>query len=497
MLYYSQMKLFTPENPNKMAEKRKRFFPALKGGILRIFFLMLSDTCCAVGSILAVAILCALPGNSSGMCVNLRGILPFCAALLICNTLFSCYNGSILYPGAGVNKIEEIRRLAGAVCITYVLLFSWFSFFRNSHTLPPLFMLLSIFLTGIMLPIMRGITRQFLKFINTGQTDILIAGAGKGGAQVALEFQQDSYFGFRVVGFLDDDPEKQGQLISGIPVLGTLADAEKVAAAHNINYIVCCIPVTILSRIYRHFSRYFTHIMFVPGPQIFPIAWLTPVSIGIFCGFEIKNKLLQPLSRILKAVMELLLATIAIFCLLPLFLILIPVIKFTSPGPVFYRSFRRGQNDREIAVWKFRTMYADADSRLESLLKSDPALREEWERDFKLQNDPRITPVGNFLRKTSLDELPQFWNVLNGTMSIIGPRPIVKEEIKYYGKHYDLRRRVKPGITGLWQVSGRSDTDYRFRVLLDTYYIMNWSIWMDYYIFFKTVYIVLMRKGAR
>ena len=122
---------------------------------------------------------------------------------------------------------------------------------------------------------------------------------------------------------------------------------------------------------------------------------------------------------------------------------------------------------------------------------------EEWERDFKLQNDPRITPVGNFLRKTSLDELPQFWNVLNGTMSIIGPRPIVKEEIKYYGKHYDLRRRVKPGITGLWQVSGRSDTDYRFRVLLDTYYIMNWSIWMDYYIFFKTVYIVLMRKGAR
>ena len=480
-----------------MPRTPKKIFSVVTGSVLRIFFLMLSDICCAVGSIIAVGALCSVLGLPSSMCVEPPKFLPFCIALLICNMVFSCYNGSIFYPGAGVNKIEEIRRLAGSVCITYILLFSWYSFFRNNQSFTPLFMLLSIFLTGIMLPIVRGIVRKVLKFIHTGQTDILIAGAGKGGAQVALEFQQDSYFGFRVVGFLDDDPEKQGKIISGVPVLGTLADAEKIAGQHNIHYIVCCIPVMILSKIYRDFSRYFTHIMYVPGPQIFPIAWVTPVSIGVFCGFEIKNKLLQPLSRILKAAIELLLAIVAIICLLPVFLVLVPLIKFTSPGPVFYRSIRLGQNDKEIAVWKFRSMYADADARLETLLRNDQELKEEWERDFKLRHDPRITPVGNFLRKTSLDELPQFWNVLNGTMSIIGPRPIVRDEVKYYGKHYELRKRVKPGITGLWQVSGRSDADYRFRVLLDTYYIMNWSIWMDYYIFFKTVYIVLMRKGAR
>ena len=154
-------------------------------------------------------------------------------------------------------------------------------------------------------------------------------------------------------------------------------------------------------------------------------------------------------------------------------------------GTLFCAPAAHASSDREAAA------------QLEALLKAHPELEEEWKNGFKLQNDPRITPVGQFLRKTSLDELPQFWNVLNGTMSIIGPRPIIREEVRYYGKHYDLRQRVKPGITGLWQVSGRSDTDYWFRVMLDTYYIMNWSIWMDYYIFFKTIYIVLMRKGAR
>lgn len=464
--------------------------------IWRIFLLMLADALCVAGTtFLSFCLL--VPGCKEGFCQNISTISPFIAAILLCNTLFGCYNGSILYPGAGVNKIEEIRRLAGGVCIAYLLVFSWYAISLENPQRYFVIILPAAFLTGILLPIVRGLTRRLMKRLQIGQTRILIAGAGKGGAQIALAFGQDSYFGFQVEGFLDDDPAKQGRIISGVPVLGSLDAAQQVARQHDIDYLVCCIPIPVLTRLYRELSLYFKHIMLVPAIQIFPIAWVTPVSIGIFSGFEIQNKLLQPLSRILKLVIEVILSAVVMLALLPLFLILIPLIKFTSPGPVFYRAPRLGQNDKEIQVWKFRTMYQDADSRLEELLSANPELREEWERDFKLQNDPRITPVGNFLRKTSLDELPQFWNVLTGTMSIIGPRPIVQEEVKYFGKYYDLRKRVKPGITGLWQVSGRNDTGYQLRVMLDTYYIMNWSIWIDYYIFFKTVYIVLMRKGAR
>ena len=142
-------------------------------------------------------------------------------------------------------------------------------------------------------------------------------------------------------------------------------------------------------------------------------------------------------------------------------------------------------------------MQENAEEKLEELLARDPAAMREWTENFKLENDPRITPIGKLLRVTSLDELPQFWNVLRGDMAVIGPRPIVEKEVKYYGESYELRKRVKPGITGLWQISGRNDCDYQDRVQLDMYYIMNWSVWLDYYIFFKTIFIVLARRGAK
>ena len=141
-------------------------------------------------------------------------------------------------------------------------------------------------------------------------------------------------------------------------------------------------------------------------------------------------------------------------------------------------------------------MYQDADQILEQVLEENPSMKKEWQMKFKLKKDPRVTPFGNFLRRTSLDELPQFWNVLRGEMSIIGPRPIVTEEIQYYGDKFPVFSSVKPGITGLWQVSGRSNTSYNARVKLDEYYVMNWSIWLDYYIFLKTIQVVMIRNGA-
>jgi undecaprenyl-phosphate galactose phosphotransferase len=183
--------------------------------------------------------------------------------------------------------------------------------------------------------------------------------------------------------------------------------------------------------------------------------------------------------------------------LLPIIGILAYFIKKESSGPVFFAHNRIGKNGKIIPTLKFRSMYSDAQERLEKLLAEDEKIKKEWETNFKLKNDPRITKIGAFLRKTSLDELPQIFNVLRGEMNFVGPRPVVQKELDmYYKDDATYYLMVKPGITGLWQVSGRSDTDYDFRVKTDKWYVINWSIWLDIVILFKTIKVVLFREGA-
>lgn len=177
-------------------------------------------------------------------------------------------------------------------------------------------------------------------------------------------------------------------------------------------------------------------------------------------------------------------------------IVTVTVLLALSPGPIFFGQIRLGQGGRPFKVFKFRTMVPDAPDVLSKMLEADPEVRAEWERDFKLKNDPRITPIGRFLRKTSLDELPQLWNILKGDMSLVGPRPIAPAEIERYGrfaKHYFAQR---PGLTGLWQVSGRNDASYDRRVVLDAYYSKNRSLMLNLSIILKTVRVVLKGSGA-
>jgi Undecaprenyl-phosphate galactose phosphotransferase WbaP len=185
----------------------------------------------------------------------------------------------------------------------------------------------------------------------------------------------------------------------------------------------------------------------------------------------------------------------AIICL-PIFVLIALWIKWDSPGPVFYSQRRIGYGGKDFRAWKFRSMISHADRVLERHLLRDSRLREEWERTHKLRDDPRLTRVGRFLRRTSLDELPQLWNVWKGEMSLVGPRPIVDAEVARYGNGFGLYTKVRGGLTGLWQVSGRTDTSYEERVQLDKYYVRNWSVWLDLCILFRTIGVVLLRKGA-
>jgi lipopolysaccharide/colanic/teichoic acid biosynthesis glycosyltransferase/glycosyltransferase involved in cell wall biosynthesis len=186
----------------------------------------------------------------------------------------------------------------------------------------------------------------------------------------------------------------------------------------------------------------------------------------------------------------------AIIALLPLWLLVAMAIKVTSRGPILFGHKRCGRDGRMFRVWKFRTMVLDADKILQAYLSKNPEAMKEWKDDFKLRKDPRITVLGKFLRRYSLDELPQLLNVLTGSMSLVGPRPIVQMEVERYAEAYDLYTRVKPGITGLWQVSGRNDTTYAERIQFDLFYIRNWSIWLDLSIIWKTFYVVFAARGS-
>lgn len=210
---------------------------------------------------------------------------------------------------------------------------------------------------------------------------------------------------------------------------------------------------------------------------------------------RVNNNLAKRSSRILKRLIDIIGSSSLIVIFFPVFILFSILIK-KDGGNIFYGHSRIGQNGKIFKCWKFRTMVNNSQEILDELLCSDPNAKEEWQKDFKLKNDPRVTKLGRFMRKYSLDELPQLFNVFIGQMSLVGPRPIIADELAFYQKDVDYYLMAKPGMTGLWQVSGRNDVDYETRVYFDSWYVKNWSLWNDIAILFKTVNVVLNRKGA-
>jgi UDP-galactose-lipid carrier transferase len=210
---------------------------------------------------------------------------------------------------------------------------------------------------------------------------------------------------------------------------------------------------------------------------------------------HVRNQLAKPLLRAFKRVFDLVGSATLLVLLSPLFAYVAYKVS-RDGGSAFFGHERVGQNGQKFKCYKFRSMVVNAQEVLQDLLTRDEQARAEWEKDFKLKNDPRINPIGHFLRRTSLDELPQLWNVLMGEMSLVGPRPVVQAELERYGDDVVYYLMAKPGMTGLWQVSGRNDVDYDTRVYFDTWYIKNWSLWTDIAILFKTANVVFKKKGA-
>ena len=213
-------------------------------------------------------------------------------------------------------------------------------------------------------------------------------------------------------------------------------------------------------------------------------------------GLQVRNDLLRPGARLAKRVIDLSLCLMLTPIVLPLMAVLYIMIAIQSGFPVFYSQERLGQQARTFRIWKFRTMVRNAGKILEHTLASNEQFREEWKQNQKLRNDPRVTVIGKLLRKTSLDELPQFWNVIRGDMSLVGPRPIVHGEVTKYKEAYGVYTKTTPGVTGLWQVSGRNHTTYAERIAYDIFYVRNWSVWMDIYVLARTAKVIVTGAGA-
>ncbi len=461
----------------------------MTGGRTRILCLVLADMLALSGGWIGTAAAYHAMGGDYEMSTY-TAMWPFLFVFILLAAVMRLYHGNPFRPGMALDPVEEMRRRVYAVLVTYLLLFCYLTFSRKTESFSRVVIAVSVCLDLFLVGIVRNIARKLLKRLNIGQIPVLIAGAGKCGRKLEEEIRDNAHFGLRIVGFIDDNPAIPDRL-------GALSDAPDIAARTGAEFLICCLPPQAITKYLRDYVKHFEQILLMTDDIGIPVAWGTPVCLRELAGLEIRNQLLRPFPRLTKAILEFILACIGIVLLIPVFLVLAVVVKISSRGPVLYRADRLGKNGRPIHVWKFRTMYTDADAQLEQILANDPKLAAEWRANFKLEHDPRITPVGRILRKTSLDELPQFFNVLTGELAMIGPRPIVKAEVAYYGDNYEAFSRVKPGITGLWQVSGRNDTGYGKRILLDMWYIRNWSVWLDIHIFFATIAEVVKCRGAR
>jgi lipopolysaccharide/colanic/teichoic acid biosynthesis glycosyltransferase len=283
-----------------------------------------------------------------------------------------------------------------------------------------------------------------------------------------------------------------------LPVAGTLADAPAIAAQGFRIALVPEDPQGQHWKLVEFLHQYFRHVIVIRSLGGTPVLGVHVRNFGGVLGLEFTNELLKLHNRTLKRATDLALGSLALLLATPLVALAAAAVQIFSRGPLFFSQEREGLHGRRIRVWKLRTMVPDAEERLNKHLTADADARKEWEQSFKLRHDPRLVPVvGSILRRLSIDELPQLVNVLHGEMSLVGPRPFPSYHLKRFSPEFrKLRRQVRPGMTGLWQVLSRSDGSIDDQEALDTHYIRNWSLWMDLYILGKTVAAVLGGRGA-
>jgi exopolysaccharide biosynthesis polyprenyl glycosylphosphotransferase len=428
--------------------------------------------------------------------LSLVSYLPL--VLLLVVFMLISFRFSLVYPyQPGRSWVEEIWRIATASTAGVILLIVVNLIFR-----PMLYSRLVFLYTAILVTVYLGasrlvimMARGHLRQYDIGVRRVLLIGAGDVGRMVMRTLAARPDFGLKLVGFLDDNPAKSSTDVGRFKALGSVERAPEVMASHGIQRVIICLPWQThrtIQRLLRECEQMKVEAFVVPDLFQLTKNQMKVVELNGIPLISTRDISIQGWNLVIKRTFDIAVGVLMALVALPFALLIALAIRLDTPGPIFFRQMRVGKHGKEFACFKFRSMVSNADE----LRGQIAELNESTGPLFKIRNDPRLTRVGRFIRRYSLDELPQLFNVLHGEMSLIGPRPNLPQEVDQYQEWMKKRLSVSPGLTGLWQVSGRSDLTFDEMVLLDIYYVENWSIGLDINILLRSVPAVLRAKGA-
>ena len=413
-----------------------------------------------------------------------------------------------LYPAIGLGPVEELRRLVINTTLVFLILTA-LTFLNQT---PPIYSRFIYLITWIFalvfVPLNRFFVRSALTRLRVWGEPVAIIGQAEYAAQISALLRRSPGMGLKPTLVCARGGAGGGEHGGGCPAVSGRQALQMPATGREAACRQCPAPMarmafvvysdyTELSAVREKYREAFERVVLVNHVNHgLDLSMVNVREFGGLSGLEIRQNLLDHWAQRQKRLLDILGATVGLMLLSPFFLLIAILIYVDSPGRIFYRQMRVGKGGRHFKLLKFRTMHLNADAVLQSYLQKDPALKLEWDQYQKLHKDPRITRVGSVLRRFSIDELTQLWNVLIGEMSLVGPRPMMVNQVDAYGEPYEHYIRVRPGITGLWQVSGRNKTTFARRAQFDVNYVMSWSVWLDLYLLIRTVWVVLTRDGA-
>lgn len=424
--------------------------------------------------------------------------------------LLLLYLGFFFYEGLYTRRLtfwDELRSLWKAITLASFSTLAIVALGKLSEEVSRLVLVLHWGGLLFVLPFARLGAKKLLFHFGLWRKPVLILGASQTGALTLQALNSEPHLGYEVVGFLDDDSQKQGQVVGQcngrtVKVIGTLADASRLleqGVVRDVIVAITSLPPAKLAALVNELQRKAETIRIIPNFFGLPVleAQVDHLLDGQALLLSIPNNLAKPWNLWLKRGFDLAVGGLITIIALPLMGVLALLIRLDSRGPALFTHERLGRRGRIFRCYKFRSMYVNADEKLAEYLEANPQLRAEWETYKKLKSaDPRVTRMGRFIRRWSLDELPQLFNVLKGEVSLVGPRPYLPREQTNMGTHAETILSTWPGMTGLWQVSGKNELPFERRLYLESWYVRNWSLWLDLIVLFKTFKTVLRREGA-